>query len=55
MAAGAGNRGGHLVVELAGAFYYKFDGEGYFGNESNANIVLGQFQTNDRVIFQGQW
>ncbi|WP_028471375.1 DUF6701 domain-containing protein [Neptunomonas japonica] len=57
-APGAGNTGVvNVSVDLAAAPYFKFDwdGDGSFEEEPSANIVFGQFRSNDKVIFQRQW
>jgi hypothetical protein len=57
-APGAGNTGVvNVSVDLTAAPYFRFDwdGDGSFEEEPSANIVFGQFRSNDKVIFQRQW
>ena len=63
-APGAGNRGVvNVTVDLNRVPYLKFDWNGIddngdgdsFDDDPNANIVFGQYRSNDKIIFQRQW
>ncbi|WP_372739709.1 DUF6701 domain-containing protein, partial [Neptunomonas sp.] len=36
-------------------FFFDWDGDGSFDDAPSANIIFGQYRSNDRVIFQRQW
>lgn len=55
---GAGNTGTiGVVVDLTRMpyFFFDWDGDGSFDDAPSANLIFGQYRSNDRVIFQRQW
>ena len=57
-APGAGNTGVvgiNLDLTKLPYFFFDWDGDGNFDDSPTANVVFGQYRSNDRVIFQRQW